>query len=636
MSNNLVGIVGLSDVRDALQELGVEVVSGDTFPEASRRIREAAKSPTLPVLIEDHKQLGLPQLISRIEQSSTIVIVRRDAPVLEDHWISVPIASSLGDYLRAAGVEPSDTLLDDIFVDADGKITEDAPVRSDEGSAAAQDEQPPLETPTHATSLGDWLEDDDSALVAPADSPALPHFAHESPASPSADTLHDWLSDEEEDEPSPSPNLTHERSDLDEDDDEEEDFEVFFAPTRPAPTPETQHPAAAEDPIVPVSATAKTGRRRVETNQPAAAPAQRSRRRIPMPQFTEAEAAAATANDTGPSPLDDELFSDLPAEAPEDEVEDEDSYDIDDIMEGTLAPRTSRSAHRLNTTLGHVIVSYAGKGGVGKSTVSLCLAQAAAEIGGLTVCLIDGNRGQGDLGLYLKVRKSDLPSIYDAVMIGDPGSAFLSPEQIAAARSGTGDRISFSFVQAPRPMHDGELSQQIAAVRPEHYAEVIRLARQQFDLVIIDTQITEGLDTSGVIDNVIGPVLRSGGYGLGIAEFTTVGVENLLIAAAYLRSIGADSARMMSTANKVSPSVGDYGKLPQLLGRESKWKGAIQLDDRIEDDMKSRHVPYAVPTMRAVVLDVLHSVTGLAEFRPKEAPDSKRSKLPFWKLWFLR
>ena len=72
------------------------------------------------------------------------------------------------------------------------------------------------------------------------------------------------------------------------------------------------------------------------------------------------------------------------------------------------------------------------------------------------------------------VRKSDLPSIYDAVTIGDLSSAFLSPEQIAAARSGTGDRISFSFVQAPRPMHDGELSQQIAAVRPEHYAEVER------------------------------------------------------------------------------------------------------------------------------------------------------------------
>lgn len=635
MSNNLVGIVGLPDVRDALQELGVEVVSGDTFPEASRHIREAAKSPTLPVLIEDHKQLGLPQLISRIEQNSTIVIVRRDAPVLEDHWVSVPIASSLGDYLRAAGVEPSDTLLDDIFVDADGKITEDAPVRTDEGSTAAQEEQPPLEAPTHATSLGDWLEDDDLALGAPADSPALPHSAHESSASPSADTLHDWLSDEEKDEPGPSSDLTQERSDLDEDDDEE-DFEGFFAPTRPAPTPETQHPAAAEGPVVPVSATAKTGRRRAETNQPAAAPAQRSRRRIPMPQFTEAEAEAATAPDTGPSLLDDELFSDRPAEAPGGEVEDEDSYDVDDIMEDTLAPRTSRSAHRLNTPLGHVIVSYAGKGGVGKSTVSLCLAQAAAEIGGLTVCLIDGNRGQGDLGLYLKVRKSDLPSIYDAVTIGDPSTAFLSPEQIAAARSGTGDRISFSFVQAPRPMHDGELSQQIAAVRPEHYAEVIRLARQQFDLVIIDTQITEGLDTSGVIDNVIGPVLRSGGYGLGIAEFTTVGVENLLIAAAYLRSLGADSARMMSTANKVSPSVGDYGKLPQLLGRESRWKGAIHLDDRIEDDMKSRHVPYAVPTMRAVVLDVLHAVTGLTEFSPKEAPASKRSKLPFWKRWFSR
>lgn len=281
-------------------------------------------------------------------------------------------------------------------------------------------------------------------------------------------------------------------------------------------------------------------------------------------------------------------------------------------------------------------MSYAGKGGVGKSTVSLCLAQAAAEVGGLSVCLIDGNRGQGDLGLYLKVRKSDLPSIYDAVTIGDLNSAILSPEQIAAARSGTGDRIAFSFVQAPRPMHDGELSHQIAVVRPEHYAEVVRLAKEQFDLVIIDTQITEGLDTSGVIDHVIGPVLGGGGYGLGIAEFTTVGVENLMIATAYLRSVGADSARMMSIANRISPSVGDYGKLPQLLGRESKWKGAIHLDDRIKDDMRSRHVPYTVPTMRNVVLDVLHSVTGLAEFSPKEASEPKRSKLPFWKRWFSR
>ena len=621
MSHNLVGIVGLPDVRDALQELGVEVVSGDTFPEASRRIREAAKSPTLPVLIEDHKQLGLPQLISRIEQSSTIVIVRRDAPVLEDHWGSVPITSSLGDYLRAAGVEPSDPLLDDIYVDADGKIDEDAPIPTDEDPAAEQEEQPPLETSPLAAGLSDWLEDedDDSVQGATTDAPALPHAAPDSPASPSTDTLPDWLSDEEEEE-----------------DDEEEDFEGFLTPTRPAPAPEAQHPAAAEDQAVPGPATAKRGRRRAEADQSATDPAQRSRRRISMPQFTEAGAGSETSPGADPSPLDDELFSGLPAEAPDERGEDEDSYDVDDIMEDTLAPRTSRSAHRLNTPLGHVIVSYAGKGGVGKSTVSLCLAQAAAEVGGLSVCLIDGNRGQGDLGLYLKVRKSDLPSIYDAVTIGDLSSAFLSPEQIAAARSGTGDRISFSFVQAPRPMHDGELSQQIAAVRPEHYVEVIRLARQQFDLVIIDTQITEGLDTSGVIDNVIGPVLRSGGYGLGIAEFTTVGVENLLIAAAYLRSVGADSARMMSTANKVSPSVGDYGKLPQLLGRESKWKGAIQHDSRIEDDMKSRHVPYALPTMRTVVLDVLHSVTGLDEFSPKEAPEPKRSKLALWKRWFTR
>src|SRR5699024_9186229 len=163
-------------------------------------------------------------------------------------------------------------------------------------------------------------------------------------------------------------------------------------------------------------------------------------------------------------------------------------------------------------------------------------AQAAAEIGGLSVCLVDANRGQGDLGLYMRVRKSDLPSIYDAVTIGDRSSAFITPEQINTARGDTGDQIAFWFVQAPRPQREGD------PTRPEPYAQLIAEARQRFDLVIVDTQITEALDTSGLIDQAVGPALARGGYALGMVELSTPGVENLLTSMAYLRGLGADPA----------------------------------------------------------------------------------------------
>lgn len=650
MSNNLIGIVGLPDVRDALQELGVEVISGDTFPEASRNIREAAKSPTLPVLIEDHKQLGLPQLLSRIEESSTVAIVRRDEAVLEDRWASVPIASSLGDYLRAASFDPIDPLLDDIYVGDDGALVDGAPIPAQTSENATQDESSdssPVET--SPSSAGDWLSDEDEEDSTP---PVASETSAPSPETSTAETsLSDWLSDEDEEDAEPSstdsPSPPPARPAADEDD--EEDFDGLFAPRAPqTPAPEVPpasvQPAPADSssdqhPASPEPEPAATGRRRAaatpQTTTGVDAP--RSRRRVALPKFPDPELDLSPADEgSSADALDDELFTGIPGETTKIDEDEEGDFDIDDALE-TLGAPVSRSAHRLHAPLGQVIVSIAGKGGLGKSTLALCLSQAAAEVGGLSVCLIDANRGQGDLGVYLKVRKSDLPSIYDAVLIGDLPSAILSPEQIAAARSGTGDRIAFSFVQAPRPTHDENLTaQQVAAVRPEHYAQLIKIARRQFDLVVIDTQITEARDTSGVIDNVIGPILSGDGWALGITEFTTVGVENLLTAMTTLRGLGADPARMMSAANKVSPSIGDYGKLPQLLGRVSKWKGAVHYDERIFDDIQSRHIPHTVPTMSAVVMDVLYSVTGIAEFNVRTSAAPEKSTAPFWKRLFLR
>lgn len=602
MSNSL-AVIGLPHVREALASFGFEVVSGDGFPEASRRIREAAATSALPVLVEDHKQIGLEQLISRLPETAPVVIVRGADPILGETRSSIPMASSLGEYLGALGFHDFDPMLQGIRVEADGTIPHPQPetLTAREQRPDSTVPEPDSSGPASVEPAEDWLSDDNSH---PAPTPAEP-APHTSPAAAQS-ALSDWLEDDDD-----APEATEQRPDVPVADDEEE-FDGFHSP---APGPVTRS-------------------HRTETEPGQGPPAAARSRRIALPTFaTGTDSAPVTDPDPRLDPLDAELFDDLTdtLEEPGSENEVDADTALDDVTRASASRRTRR-----NTAPAEVIACFSGKGGEGKSTLALALAQAAAEIGGKSVCLIDANRAQGDLGLYLRVRTTDLPSIFDAVMIGDPASAILSPGQLNQARQGRGDHLAFSFVQAPRPVKGSDdISAEIAAVTAEHYTEVLQIARDRFDLVIIDTQITEGLDTTGVIDHLIAPLLARGGYGVGICELTTPGVENLLVAMESLRQHGAEASRMMSIANKVRPSITDYGKLPQLLGKDSSWKGAIHFDDRIYDDFVARRIPYAVPTLYGVVMDVLLAVTGDPEFDLRD-PGSVRSGQPWWKRWLRR
>lgn len=597
MSNSL-AVIGLPHVREALASFGFDVVSGDGFPDVSRRIRDAASTSALPVLVEDHKQIGLEQLISRLPDTSPVVIARGTAPVLGESRNSIPVASSLGDYLGALGFQDLDPALASIRVEADGTISEPLPEMP---TASAESAGPVTPEPdaTDSEPVEDWLSDDEPDPV-PAPVTCKPEL--EPVAEPSA--LSDWLVDGDDE-----PAATGPQQDVVDDD---EEFDGYLSPA-PAPVPPVHREnAGPHENSIPLP----------------------GRRRISLPTFrASTDTAPVTAPDPTRDALDEELFDDLSdgLEAPG--VEDD--VDADSALDDVTQSRAARRARR-STAPADVITCFSGKGGEGKSSVALALAQAAAEIGGTSVCLIDANRAQGDLGLYLRVRNTDVPSIYDAVMIGDPASAILSPDQLNQARQDKGDHLAFSFVQAPRPVKGSDdIGTEIAAVTATHYTEVVQIARNRFDLVIIDTQITEGLDTTGMLAGFIAPLLARGGYGVGICELTTPGVENLLVAMEALRQHGADGARMMSLANKVAPSITDYGKLPLLLGRDSSWKGAIHFDDRIYDDLVARRIPYAVPTLYGVVMNVLVSVTGNPEFDLRD-PGTVPSGLPWWKRWLRR
>ncbi|WP_193119311.1 P-loop NTPase family protein [Brachybacterium tyrofermentans] len=605
MSNSL-AVIGLPHVREALASFGFEVISGDGFPEASRRIREVAATSALPVLVEDHKQIGLEQLISRLPETAPVVIVRGADPILGEARSSIPMASSLGEYLGALGFQDLDPALQGIRVEADGTIPQplpETPAVRQHGDDSATTE-PGSSDRAPVEPVEDWLNDEDDDAGHPA--PSLAESAPITKRAAAQSALTDWLEDSTDD-----PEAAAALSDVSEAEDEEE-FDGFHSPT--------SHRVSRSH--------------RVESVPDESLPVFPGRRRIALPSFA-AGTDSAPITDPEPQldPLDDELFDDLSdsLERPGDEGEVDADTALDDVTKASATRRSRRS-----TAPAEVIACFSGKGGECKSTLALAFAQAAAEIGGKSVCLIDANRAQGDLGLYLRVRTTDLPSIFDAVMIGDPASAILSPDQLNQAHQGRGDHLAFSFVQAPRPVKGSEdISAEIATVTAEHYTEVLQIARARFDLVIIDTQITEGLDTTGVIDRVIAPLLARGGYGVGICELTTPGVENLLVAMESLRQHGAEATRMMSIANKVRPSITDYGKLPQLLGRDSSWKGAIHYDDRIYDDLVARRIPYAVPTLYGVVMDVLLSVTGDPEFDLRDS-GTVPSGRPWWKRWLRR
>src|SRR5699024_10910813 len=144
-----------------------------------------------------------------------------------------------------------------------------------------------------------------------------------------------------------------------------------------------------------------------------------------------------------------------------------------------------------------------GKGGVGKSSTAVNMAQYAAETGpdGYRVVVVDANRGQGDLIKRLRLSRLRIPTVYDAALSKDPSRALNRPDIFAPHRAQWGE-ISFALAPAP-PFDLGDPG----VVSAKVYADVIDYARTQADLVVVDTQIQE--EFADMWDDAFYPLLES-------------------------------------------------------------------------------------------------------------------------------
>lgn len=283
-----------------------------------------------------------------------------------------------------------------------------------------------------------------------------------------------------------------------------------------------------------------------------------------------------------------------------------------DRFEASRLAGTGRSA----AGLGSLAIVFAGKGGVGKSSIAIQLAKTAADAG-LKVVLIDGNSGQGDQRTYLRLNGADLPSIYDAAAFADPKTAIITPDALNAKREETMGRLGFALVTAPpEDINDPAL------ISSDLYGAVIEHARRTADLVILDTQIVESAERPGAVNELIIPSLLQDAWGIGVSDMTNPGVNNLNQRLGRFHREGVAKDRLMVVLNRVNTDQMDIAaNAAPYFQQWATYLGAVEADPAIAQHMNAGRVNVDSEPLQAVVAQTLHRITGNTEFSRLAAPE---------------
>lgn len=674
-----IGLIELPELAGALNSLGLHVVTGPDFRGGIAAVKEGfATFGAFPIIVTDQPIAGLRAWVERIQSVAPIrvAVVRSggEPSIMSETVAEITLPTTLNGVLAAVGLpavaggdvsfptaaaapapqaDPAFQLLPDLdFADPAPAPVQQAPAAAPAGDLFGLATAPAPSTVEDPSALDPFSDDPfpvqgagvaggfsftpappEEEWVPQATAPAAQQY--QAPAAQENDELSwDTVAAETPVQPVQA-------------------APVAAAPVASAPVSAPVQPAqdfgwdsvAAETPVQAAPATqtwpapaapepAQQAAEDLGWNTPAAAPAP-----APAPVAAPAPAAPAemswSAPAPAPAPVAAPVQSGWDAPAPVAYTGGHDAASVFDSFEAAKLHGTGRSA----AGLASLIISWSGKGGVGKTTTALQLAQLCADAG-LRTILIDGNSGQGDLRTYLRLNRTDVPTIYNAA-IGNIESAVLSPATInaAAPRQGLGE-IKFGFVAAPpEDIDDGEI------VTNTTYRAVIEYCRRNADVVILDTQIVEAIDRTRVLSELLVPAWVQDAWGIGVADMTPVGVNNLNARLRKFASLGVAPDRQMIFVNKVPEvQVKDAAKLHAHFSGRATFLGSVTNDDTIRDNMNAGRTEVTNDQMRTALSTALLRITGNEEFRriaegpaqleaaapAKGAKAPKSSKVGFW------
>ncbi len=284
---------------------------------------------------------------------------------------------------------------------------------------------------------------------------------------------------------------------------------------------------------------------------------------------------------------------------------------------------TQPSQSRTRERLGEICFVFAGKGGATKSTTTGALAErGAVVVPGLRDVVIDLSRAQGAQRSLLRLNDVDAPSMYDAAISNNPNvfrDVLIKPKRLTALR-GNLPPLNYGVMLSP-PKHQADKHIVTSSV----YARAIEFARREADLVFIDTQTIEAKDSSGLIDEVVIPLLIEGAWGLGLSDSSTEGVENLEWILKRFAERDISSSRLMVAFNRVSATtVLNPDAITARFTRYATWMGAVMYDPAIESAHGTGDVPASADYI-ALLDRVLYRMTGIASFASKPSAMSNKN-----------
>jgi pilus assembly protein CpaE len=253
---------------------------------------------------------------------------------------------------------------------------------------------------------------------------------------------------------------------------------------------------------------------------------------------------------------------------------------------------------------GVVVAIFSPKGGVGRTTIAVNLAVAAASLGGKRVALMDGCFQFGDVGVLLNLNPKNKS-------IADLASQFetAEPEELDSfvINHSSGVRV----LLAPASPEQAEL------ITPAHAKRVVQRLRMEHDLVVVDCPSSFNEVTLGILDeaDVILTLLS--------LEITSIKNMRLFLEVAEQLGYGPDKIRLV--LNRADSTLGiRVADVEHSIGR--KVDHTIVSDGRSVVYALNRGVPFFLSNREAQVSqDVLRlatAVVGTAHVASTQ-PDSK-------------
>lgn len=274
------------------------------------------------------------------------------------------------------------------------------------------------------------------------------------------------------------------------------------------------------------------------------------------------------------------------------------------------------------------IIVFGAKGGVGKTTTSIHLAQRAGRLcPDMRITLIDANRGQGDI--RTKLRTLNVPTIFDALPEEGRG-AIITPPALDKDRPPHLAPLAFALIAAP----PSELSDP-TQVTPEVYQNALSEARDVSDLVIVDTQISEKYDTTKLFENFLIPLLIKDEniWGVGATEDSPESINNLLERLHQYRARGVKAAKIFTLIAQAHAhnTPEDLRDFEEMFDQASTFAGAVPYNKTIYNRLSSGILCEGLPQVAEPLDRILYAVTGNRVFVAKKAPTEKKKKRRFSK-----